>query len=855
MRSNPNAVRFPLIFLALSLVVTACTAPQPGAPTTSASSGGSSGVHPPGHIAPPPEVFAGAATDSSGVITPAAASTTPLPRTGWTATASDEETGSSNGTAANVLDGNLTTTWQSRLGDTSAPLPHTITLDMHATQRIAALRYTPPASSANGRVGGFEIHVSTDGTEWGTAIASGTWADDGLEKTAQFAGVAARFVRLTAMTEAGNRGPWSAAAELNLFGEAATTPPPPTPPAGTLPRTGWVITASDQETAKENGRATNLLDGSTSTIWHSQYSPTVKGFPHWVQLDLRTTQELSGLRYMPRQGTKRGGNIGRYSITVSTNGTSWSAPVATGTWADTTAEKVVTFPPVQARYLRLTATTEAANRGPWSSGSELNLLGRALSQPPADPAPSKGAWGSSITFPLVPSTAALLPGNKLLTWASNIAYDYGGDNRRTQTAILDLNTGIVTPLTVSNTLHDMFCPGVSILKDGRILVTGGSASSKSSIYDPSTNAWSVAAPMKIPRGYQSNVTLSTGEVFTIGGSWSGGRGGKIGEVWSSAAGWRKLDNADVTPILTADKAGVFRADNHAWLFATSGGRVFHAGPSKRMNWYTTTGAGSVQSAGLRADSNDAMNGNAVMYDVGRILTMGGAPSYDSVDATGRAYTIDIRDGVKVARTGDMAFRRAFSNGVALPNGEVLVVGGQAYARPFTDQAAAMAPEIWNPGTGKFTALAPMSIPRTYHSVALLLPDARVFVGGGGQCGECSTNHPNGQIFTPPYLLNADGTARPRPSITSAPATAPLGASISVTTSGPAPEFSLVRLSTVTHTVNTDQRRIPLTPTAVSGNTATLALPSDPGILVPGPYLLFALDANGVPSVAKTIRIG
>jgi galactose oxidase len=62
------------------------------------------------------------------------------------------------------------------------------------------------------------------------------------------------------------------------------------------------------------------------------------------------------------------------------------------------------------------------------------------------------------------------------------------------------------------------------------------------------------------------------------------------------------------------------------------------------------------------------------------------------------------------------------------------------------------------------------------------------------------------------------------------------------------------MSTVTHTVNTDQRRIPVTATAVSGNTATLKLPADRGVLVPGTYMLFALDANGVPSVASTILI-
>jgi galactose oxidase len=864
MRSNPNAVRLPLIVLALSVVVTACTGTgSPGLPAdalSGAHTGAPSSAHPPGHIAPAAE-DAAEPRFPGAVILPAAVAETPLPRTGWTASASDEETARENGRAANVLDGSLTTIWHSRWSGTPAPLPHAITIDMHATRTVAALRYTPRTDFATGRIGRFEIHVSTDGTSWGTPIASGTWADDAVEKTAQFAPVSARFVRLTGLTEAKNRGPWSSAAELNLFGEAQTTttpppPPDPVPPAATLPRTGWVVTASDQETARENGRAINLIDGNAATIWHSQYSPTLIRLPHTVVIDLRGAHELSGLRYLPRQGTPRNGTIGGYSIAVSANGTAWSAPVATGTWADTAAEKTVTFPPVQARYLRLTATTEAGNRGSWSTGAELNLLGRVLSEPPpAPPTPSKGAWGSTITFPLVPAAAALLPGNKLLTWSAYTANNYGGANGRTQTAILDLNTGMVTPLQVSNTLHDMFCPGVSMLKDGRILVSGGSNSSASSIYDPVRNTWSVAAPMKIPRAYQSNVTLSTGEVFSIGGSWAGGRGGKHGEVWSEAAGWRRVTNASVTPILTADPEGVFRSDNHAWLFAGPGGTVFHAGPSKQMNTYTTAGTGSVQSAGLRGDSPDAMNGNAVMYDVGKILTVGGAPAYQNSDATARAYALDITNGVKVTRTGDMAARRAFSSGVALPDGQVLVVGGQAYAKPFSDATAALAPELWNPASGRFTALAPMAVPRTYHSFALLLPDARVFVGGGGLCGACSTNHPNGQIFTPPYLLNGDGTARPRPAIVQAPTTAALGATISVTTSAPISSFSLIRMSTVTHTVNTDQRRIPLTATSVTGTTATLRVPSDPGVAVPGDYLLFALDANGVPSVSTTIRIG
>ncbi|WP_456505127.1 discoidin domain-containing protein [Arthrobacter sp. UYCu723] len=609
-----------------------------------------------------------------------------------------------------------------------------------------------------------------------------------------------------------------------------------------LPRTGWTASASDEEVTRTNGRAGNVLDGSAATMWHSRWSPAPAApLPHSITIDTKATRSISGFRYLPRSaGTN--GRVGKYSIGVSTNGLTWSV-VASGAWPDTSAEKTVNFAAVSARYVRLTATTEAGNRGPWSSAAEINLLG-----------PSQGSWGPTISFPIVPVAAALLPGNKLLTWSAYSPTAFGGNRGYTQTSILDLTTGKVSQTQVSNTGHDMFCPGTSLLPDGRIMVSGGSSSTKTSLYNPATNTWSPGPDMKIARGYHSNVTTSTGEVFTIGGSWSGGIGNKNGEVWSAAGGWRKLPNVLVDNILTDDPRGGFTSDNHPWLFAAPGGRVFHAGPSRQMNWISTTGNGSITSAGLRSDSPDAMNGDAVMYDVGKILTVGGSTAYNSIPATARAYTIDINNGVKVTRTADMAVTRSYANGVALPDGQVLVVGGQATPVQFTDTGARMAPEIWNPATGKWTTLAPMAIPRTYHSVGLLLPDGKVFVGGGGLCNTCTTNHLDGEIFTPPYLLNADGSARTRPAIVTAPATAAAGSTISVTTKSPVTKFSLMRMSTVTHTVNTDQRRIPLTATSVSGNTASLKLPADRGVLVPGTYMLFAMDANGVPSVASTINI-
>jgi galactose oxidase len=67
-------------------------------------------------------------------------------------------------------------------------------------------------------------------------------------------------------------------------------------------------------------------------------------------------------------------------------------------------------------------------------------------------------------------------------------------------------------------------------------------------------------------------------------------------------------------------------------------------------------------------------------------------------------------------------------------------------------------------------------------------------------------------------------------------------------------FALIRLSAVTHTVNNDQRRIPLAPPVVTDTSYTVTIPADRGVVLPGYYMLFALDSAGVPSVAKMMRI-
>lgn len=767
-----------------------------------------------------------------------------LNRAGWTATADSFQTGNE---PSKAIDGNPSTFWHSAYSPDD-PLPNTITLDMKASFLINAVSIQPRQdTSTNGRIGQHRIELSGDGTTW-TQVAVGTYGNDATTKKTTFLSRPARYVRIAALSEATGTGKqWTTAAEINVFGDVTYN---------YAARTGWTVTADSQETSAANNPASNVLDGQPGTIWHTRYGGTVAPLPHWIRIDQGAQSTVKGLSYLPRQD---GGNgrIGQYTVQASNDSTTWTQ-VASGTWSDDSSEKAALFN-ARARYFRLNALTEAGNRGQWSSAAELNLITGTQTPTYTPPPPSKGLWTHTIDFPLVPAAGANLPNGKILLFSSFARDNFGGSNGYTQTATYDPATGDSSQRTVTNTQHDMFCPGISTDFSGRLIITGGSNAAKTSIYNPASDAWLPASNMIVQRGYQSTATTSDGKVFNIGGSWSGGEFLKNGELYDPSSNtWTMLPNALVSPMLTSDVRGYYRSDNHAFLFGWKNRTVFQAGPSIAMNWYGTTGTGTVTGAGNRGTDGDAMNGNAVMYDAGagKILTCGGATNYQTDTARTNAFVITIgapNTNPTVEKVANMAYARGFANGVVLPDGTVFVTGGQSFVEPFTDTTAAMVPELYDPVTKTWTQLNPHAIPRTYHSIALLMPDATVLNAGGGLCGGCGVNHFDGEIFVPPYLLNSDGTRRARPSITTVASTVQLGGSLSVTTSGAVSNFSLVRLGTSTHTVNTDQRRVALTSTG-SGTSYTVSIPGDPGVVLPGDWFLFAIDAAGTPSVAKVVRV-
>src|SRR5205823_6346090 len=149
-----------------------------------------------------------------------------------------------------------------------------------------------------------------------------------------------------------------------------------------------------------------------------------------------------------------------------------------------------------------------------------------------------------------------------------------------------------------------------------------------------------------------------------------------------------------------------RGDNHAWLFAGNG-FVFHAGPSAEMHWIDTSGNGAIYDAGPRGDDQYSINGQAVLYDIGKVLKTGGAPGYEFTNATAATYVIDYTNDLIVRKTAYAAYPRAYASGVVLPNGQVLIVGGATQPVTFSDDTAILVSELWDPVSETFTQLNPM----------------------------------------------------------------------------------------------------------------------------------------------------
>ena len=146
-------------------------------------------------------------------------------RSAWTVKADSSQTGYSPQYA---IDSNTSTIWESEQTPVLTQYPHNLTIDMKQNYFVTGVTYLPRQDGQlNGTVGQHIIELSTDGVNWGKPAAFGTWYDDNELKTANFTTTQARYLRLRALSDSGNRVPYSSVADINIFTVPSYTAPSP----------------------------------------------------------------------------------------------------------------------------------------------------------------------------------------------------------------------------------------------------------------------------------------------------------------------------------------------------------------------------------------------------------------------------------------------------------------------------------------------------------------------------------------------------------------------------------------------------------------------------------------------------
>ena len=103
------------------------------------------------------------------------------------------------------------------------------------------------------------------------------------------------------------------------------------------------------------------------------YSVTLAKYPHWIDFDAGESKQIKGFTYTPRQNSPNG-QIKEYTIQVSDDAKTWSAPVAQGSFKKgTQTSRIIFNKPVKARYIRFSALSEQ-NGNEYASGAEFTVI-------------------------------------------------------------------------------------------------------------------------------------------------------------------------------------------------------------------------------------------------------------------------------------------------------------------------------------------------------------------------------------------------------------------------------------------------------------------------------------------------
>ncbi|HEX7167585.1 MAG TPA: galactose oxidase early set domain-containing protein [Acidimicrobiales bacterium] len=484
--------------------------------------------------------------------------------------------------------------------------------------------------------------------------------------------------------------------------------------------------------------------------------------------------------------------------------------------------------------------------------------------PTGDPA-VVGQWDRPFPLPVQAEAAAVLPTGKVLLFITN-----------SSPSLWDPATGATKTVPLDDELS-INCAGVAFLPDGRLLVNGGHQGDTpwkghrgTFAFDPWTETWARLADMHEGRYYPGTIALADGRALTVNGNDDQGVDPGTTEIfdgasWAAPVAAPPMEFYPRMHVLPSGDVVRVGQDAEAAFFDPVAGS-WRAGPrsSSGMRW----GGISVILPGLdrvlvAGGSNFGLSSEghgqvpALRDGPDRIADNGVAAASDGPNgATAAAEILDLSGGQAAYRSAaPMHLPRRDFAGVALADGDVLVLGGAAGVEPVPGWGDySFHPELFDSESESWKLMAPAERTRGYHSTGLLLPDGRVlFAGGDFEQTRDTTAAPltnTGEIYSPPYLFRG-----PRPLIAAAPRAVSYGERFLVRSSGaPVRGAALVRLGSATHSLNTDQRWVGLD-AQVAGGAVHLHAPATGAIAPPGYYMLFLLSDAGVPSVSSIVKVG
>jgi hypothetical protein len=473
------------------------------------------------------------------------------------------------------------------------------------------------------------------------------------------------------------------------------------------------------------------------------------------------------------------------------------------------------------------------------------LLSLARVPSAAAQASVKGQWQTPPNLmPINPVHSALLyNGNVLIVSGSgNVA-----GNTNFQAGIFDPATGTVTTQPVN---WDMFCNGMVVLPDGRAFVNGGTlqydpfhGELRSAIYDPATGQFTDVQNMAHGRWYPTVTNLADGSLMTFSGLDEKGSTNSTVEIYTVGSGWSTAYGSPFTPPL------------YPRMHLLPSSKVFYSGSTTSSRYFDPS---AHTWSGVVATTNYS---GTRTYGTSVLLPLTPANSYKPVvmimgggnPATNTTELIDLSAATPKWTFGpNMSQPRIEMNATILPNGKVIALGGSLNDEDTS--TASLNADLYDPASNTFSSAGQNAYARLYHSNSLLLPDATVLVIGGNPARGTYEQHI--EIYSPAYLFNSDGSRAVRPAIMGMPSTAiGYGSNFQVQTPDAATIASVVlmRPGSPTHAFDMDQRLVGLSYTAGSG-VLNVTAPPNSNIAPPGYYMLFLLNAAGVPSVARFVQL-